>query len=176
MEPPVPIGEEAVWAPRTVWTRLRKEKIPAPGGNPDRPPRSSVTTLTELPRLPRYGCKGKVVPVLNWAPRHEDVLVDGSIAPCILDLDTRSGWVVRFTPRPLYPRGNSILYPLDRKLGGLQSQSGRGGKENKFSAPTGNRTPEPRSSCATTKFGVKEMSQIITFTLVFSLICCVTRF
>jgi hypothetical protein len=28
--------------------------------------------------------KGKVVPVLNWAPRHEDVLGSGGIAPRIL--------------------------------------------------------------------------------------------
>jgi hypothetical protein len=28
--------------------------------------------------------KGKVVPVLNWAPLHEDVLGSGSIVPFIL--------------------------------------------------------------------------------------------
>jgi len=39
--------------------------------------------------------KGKVVPVLNEAPRHEDVLGDGSIAPRILNLETRRRWVVR---------------------------------------------------------------------------------
>jgi hypothetical protein len=38
-------------------------------------------------------------------------------------------------PRPLYPR-----YPLDRKLGGPQSQSGRRGEE-KILDPTGTRTP-----------------------------------
>jgi hypothetical protein len=35
--------------------------------------------------------------------------------------------VVSFTPRPLYHRGNNPWYPLDRRLGGLQTQSGRNG-------------------------------------------------
>jgi hypothetical protein len=36
---------------------------------------------------------------------------------------------VSFTPRHLYPRGKSSWYPLDRRLGGPQSRSGRGGEE-----------------------------------------------
>jgi hypothetical protein len=37
--------------------------------------------------------KGKVVPVLNKAPRHEDVLGNGGIALRILDIGTRwRGW------------------------------------------------------------------------------------
>jgi hypothetical protein len=43
----------------------------------------------------------------------------GCIAPYFLDLSTSWRWVVSFTPRPLYPR-----YPLYRRLGGPQSQSG----------------------------------------------------
>jgi len=46
------------------------------------------------------------------------------VAPCILNFSTRWRWVVSFTTRPLYPQ-----YPLDRRLGGPQSQSGRGGEE-----------------------------------------------
>jgi hypothetical protein len=42
---------------------------------------------------------------------------------------TRLRWAVSFTPRPLYSQGNSPWYPLDRRLGGPQSRSGRGGKE-----------------------------------------------
>jgi hypothetical protein len=53
----------------------------------------------------------------------------GSIAPCILDLGTRWRWDVSFTPRPLYPQGKSPWYPFDRRLGGPQSRSGRGGEE-----------------------------------------------
>jgi hypothetical protein len=51
------------------------------------------------------------------------------IAPRILDLGTRWRWVVSFTPRPLYPQGKSPRYPLDRRLGGPQSRSGRSGEE-----------------------------------------------
>jgi hypothetical protein len=29
-EPPVPIGQEAGWAPEPVWTRWRREKFPHP--------------------------------------------------------------------------------------------------------------------------------------------------
>jgi hypothetical protein len=37
--------------------------------------------------------------------------------------------VVSFTPRSLYPRGKRPWYPLDKRLGGPRSQSGRGGEE-----------------------------------------------
>jgi len=48
-------------------------------------------------------------------------LGSGVIAPRIFDLGTRWSWVVSFTPRQLYPEGRSPRYPLDRRLGGLQS-------------------------------------------------------
>jgi len=38
--------------------------------------------------------------------------------------------VVNFTPRPLYPRGESPLYPLDRRLVGPQNRSGHGGEKS----------------------------------------------
>jgi hypothetical protein len=50
----------------------------------------------------------------------------GGIAPRILDLSTRWRWVTSFT---LYPQGKSPRYRLDRRLGGSQSRSGRGGEE-----------------------------------------------
>jgi hypothetical protein len=37
--------------------------------------------------------------------------------------------VVSFTPLPLYPWGKSSRYPLEKRLGGPQSQSGRHGEE-----------------------------------------------
>jgi hypothetical protein len=37
--------------------------------------------------------------------------------------------VVSITPRQIYPQGKSLWYTLDRRLGGPQSRSGRGGKE-----------------------------------------------
>jgi hypothetical protein len=57
----------------------------------------------------------------NWAPHHEGIFGSGVIAPHILDFGTRWRWVVSFTPR--------LWYPLDRRLGGPQSRSGRGGEE-----------------------------------------------
>jgi hypothetical protein len=38
-------------------------------------------------------------------------------------------WVESFKPHPLYPQGRSPCYPLDRRLGGSQSRSRRGGEE-----------------------------------------------
>jgi hypothetical protein len=58
----------------------------------------------------------------------------GVIATLILDLGTSCRWVVSFTPRALYTQGKSPWYPLDRRLGGPQSRSGRGGEE-KFPRP-----------------------------------------
>jgi len=52
----------------------------------------------------------------------------GGKAPRILDLGIRWRYVVSLTPRLLYTQGNSPWYRLDRKLGGLQSRSGRGGE------------------------------------------------
>jgi hypothetical protein len=54
---------------------------------------------------------------------------NGSIPPHILDLDNGWIWAVSFTPRPLYPQGKSPGYPLDRRLGGPHSQSGRSDEE-----------------------------------------------
>jgi hypothetical protein len=50
----------------------------------------------------------------------------------ILDSGTRWRWVVIFTPLPLYPREKNHWYPLDMRLGGPQSRSGRYGGETNF--------------------------------------------
>jgi hypothetical protein len=49
--------------------------------------------------------------------------------PTFLDLGTRWRWLVSFTLRPLYTRGNSPRCPLDRRLSRHQSRSGRRGEE-----------------------------------------------
>jgi hypothetical protein len=49
----------------------------------------------------------------------------------IHNLWTRWRWMVSFKPWPLYWRGRSPLYPLDRRLGGPHLRSGRGGEEAK---------------------------------------------
>jgi hypothetical protein len=50
---------------------------------------------------------------------------------------TRWRWVVSFMPQPLYPEGNSPWYPLDRRLDGTQSLSGRSGEEKNSQPPLG---------------------------------------
>jgi hypothetical protein len=61
----------------------------------------------------------------------------GGIAPHILDLGTRWRWVFSFTARPLYLQGKSPWYPWDRRLGGPQRRSGRGGEEKNSQPPPG---------------------------------------
>jgi hypothetical protein len=65
----------------------------------------------------------------------------GYIVPCIFDLGARWRWVVSFTPRPLYSHGKSPWYPLNRRLGGLQSRSGRGGEEKNSHPQPGLKSP-----------------------------------
>jgi hypothetical protein len=50
----------------------------------------------------------------------------------------------RQAPAALYPRGKDPRYPLDRRLGGLQSRSGRR-PEEKSSASVGDRNPVVQS-------------------------------
>jgi hypothetical protein len=35
-----------------------------------------------------------------------------------IDLSTTPGWMVNFTPQPLYPKEDNPRYPLDNRLGG----------------------------------------------------------
>jgi hypothetical protein len=53
----------------------------------------------------------------------------------ILNLGISWKSVVIFTLQPLYPRGKSSLYPLDRRLGVSQSRSPRCQLEKIFSQP-----------------------------------------
>jgi hypothetical protein len=53
-----------------------------------------------------------------------------------LDLSTSWRGVVSFTPLPLYPRANSLRYPLDRRLSEPQSRSEKQ-REMKILDPTG---------------------------------------
>jgi hypothetical protein len=67
--------------------------------------------------------------LINQAPRHENVWGNGGIAPPFPTSALDGGEWPSFTPRPLYPRGKSPRYPLDRRLGGPQSRSGCCGVE-----------------------------------------------
>jgi hypothetical protein len=83
--------------------------------------------------------KGKVVPGLFLVEHHamKTYCGSGGIASRILDLGTRWRCVVSFTTQPLYLQGKSPWYPLDRRLGGPQSRSGRGGEEKNPQPPPG---------------------------------------
>jgi hypothetical protein len=59
----------------------------------------------------------------------------GCIDPQFLDLGTGWMWVVSFMPWPLYAYGKSPRYPLDRRLGGPQSWSGRHGEVKILASP-----------------------------------------
>jgi hypothetical protein len=65
----------------------------------------------------------------------------GGTSPRILDLGTKWKWMVSFTPQPFYPQGKSPCYPLDRRLGGLQIRSGRGGEEKNSQLLSGLKPP-----------------------------------
>jgi hypothetical protein len=54
--------------------------------------------------------------------------------------------MVSFTPLPLYLRGKSSRYSIDRRLDGPQSRSGRCGEEKNLALPgieTGTSSPTP---------------------------------
>jgi hypothetical protein len=86
--------------------------------------------------------KVKVSLCFNLAPRNEDLLRSGGIAPRILDLGTRCRWVVSFTPRPLYPQGKNPWCILDRRLGGAPETVWTRWWREKFRAPPGTRSPD----------------------------------
>jgi hypothetical protein len=71
-------------------------------------------------------------------------MASGCIDTHCLVLGTSWRWVVSFTSLPLYPPEKKPPYPLDWKLGGLQSLSGRR-EEEKVLDPTGTSTRTPRS-------------------------------
>jgi hypothetical protein len=54
-EPPLPIVEEAGWAPEPAWTLWRKEKSLAPTGNGTVTPRSVQLVVKSLYRLSYLG-------------------------------------------------------------------------------------------------------------------------
>jgi len=53
----------------------------------------------------------------------------GGKIPLILNLGTRWKWMVYFVPQPLYSCKEVPCHPLNRQLGGPQSQSRLFGKE-----------------------------------------------
>jgi len=68
----------------------------------------------------------KMYLLLNYKPHMKTYGGSGHTAPQILKLSTRWRLVVSFTPQ-----GTCPWYPLTRRLGGPQSWSGHGSKEEK---------------------------------------------
>jgi hypothetical protein len=66
---------------------------------------------------------------------------NGCIAPCIVDLGTEMEVSGQLHTSTALTQGKSSCYPLDMRLGGNKSRSGRGGEE-KNSQPAGTRTPD----------------------------------
>jgi hypothetical protein len=90
-------------------------------------------------------CVSEPLCLTNEALRYEGVWESGGIDPRFLHVGSSRRWVGSFTPRPVYPRGKNPSYPLDTRLGGPQSQSGRCGEE-KILDPSRTRNPTPQSS------------------------------
>jgi hypothetical protein len=92
----------------------------------------SVKAEGQLYTITYFRARGTKVKLSLCLTKHHAMKTywgSGGIAPHILDLGTRWRWMVSFTSRQLYLQGKNPLYPLDRRLGGPQSRSGRGGEE-----------------------------------------------
>jgi hypothetical protein len=72
---------------------------------------------------------------------HEGKWGSGDLAPLFLTLALDGRWVVKFTPRPFYPRGNRPpLDPLERRLGELTT-TGLDAPEKRNLTPVGESNP-----------------------------------
>jgi hypothetical protein len=69
--------------------------------------------------------------------------------------------VVSFTPQPLYRQGKSPCHSLDRRLGGSQSRSGRGGEEESYQLLPGLENPiiQPVAQSYTTELYKFQMNR-----------------
>jgi hypothetical protein len=67
--------------------------------------------------------------LVNWALCHEDI-GEWRYSFSLLYLVTRWRCTVSFTPLPLYPRGKSLQYAFDKRLGGPQIRFGQRGDKN----------------------------------------------
>lgn len=62
--------------------------------------------------------------------------MSGGISPFILHLETKYGWIVSLTSRPLYFRRNHLgRLPSIKRLGGSQIRCGLSGKNSLLSLP-----------------------------------------
>jgi hypothetical protein len=104
----------------------------------------SDVTVMEEPQIFRY--KTIALPVnfkVKVTPLHAIKGTERSsvIVLLILNLSARRKWVVKATPRPLYPRKNSPgIHCSERYVGPRAGLEGYG--EERISSPTGVRTPD----------------------------------
>jgi len=87
----------------------------------------------------------RVVNIICPCVRREGMWGNGGKALRVLNVETTWRWVFTFTLVPLYCQGKNPRYPLNRKLSGPNSRSGRFGEE-KNSCLFGNRTTFLRST------------------------------
>jgi hypothetical protein len=85
--------------------------------------------LTILWRISSFLLVSERIIFLNEHHTMEGYWESGIIGPRIFDVDTRWRWGVSFMLRPLYPQEKSHWCPLNRRVDGPQSRSGRGGVE-----------------------------------------------
>jgi hypothetical protein len=90
--------------------------------------------------IPGRKMKKKEESSVNWnqvVPVRDVKAYGGSwgIGSLSLNIGIGCKWVIRLSLWPLYPRLNSHLYLLDRKLGGPHSRSGRFGEDNILPLP-----------------------------------------
>jgi hypothetical protein len=71
--------------------------------DPKSKPKSTSRTQKFLYVIWKWKSKGEVVPVLCHAAHHDGEWGSWGIAPHILNLSTRWGWLVSFVPWPLCP-------------------------------------------------------------------------
>jgi hypothetical protein len=138
-KPPVPIGKEAGWSPEPVWMTWRRgNSWPYRNSNSD----PSFVQLVAS----RYTDWATPAPKISWVERHTIFHIhfpcavpatshlctykpycswrrmgEWRYSSTIILLGIRCDWVVTFALRPLYLRGKSTRYSLERRLGGPQS-------------------------------------------------------
>jgi len=118
---PVPISQEVGWAPGPVWTGGKSR--PHRDSIPDLPARSSVAIPTELPsphgkltlvEVKKVKCT--LVQALRVCRVRTTPRGSRGIALLFLYRDSRRGWGVSITPRPLFTPGKDTI-PILQEAG-----------------------------------------------------------
>jgi hypothetical protein len=101
--------------------------------------------VKEMIQYPKIRYHRFLISSFQWgrpSERHEELWLSAGIAPPILNVDTRWSWVVSFTSRPLYFRGESQWHSFNRKPEGPPQPIWR---RKKSLGPAGNWSTNRRS-------------------------------